>query len=189
MVQRLESTSAQLVMIQEHHMDEQKLAKISEQLKKQGWSAWFAPAIGTIGKGKKRGTSGGVGFAWRPSIDICRAPEDLVPGRLVATAMRTRSFGIIFVYSIYGVVGDIERTAAIWNVAYRHTLGCLSSLEATTTMSQVHLRRGGLGLVSSLRPASPHAELRTQAAVWTTLECTPYWSSLSRPRWTWTQRL
>eukprot|EP00972_Heterocapsa_arctica_P003771 561362-Heterocapsa_arctica.AAC.1 len=37
--------------------------------------------------------------------------------------MRTRSFGIMFVYSIYGVVGDIERTAAIWNVAYRHTLG------------------------------------------------------------------
>eukprot|EP00972_Heterocapsa_arctica_P003643 543485-Heterocapsa_arctica.AAC.1 len=80
MAQRLGSTSAQFVLVQEHHMDAARLAKISEQLKKKGWSTCLAPAIGTIGKGKKKGTSGGVGFAWRPSIDVCRAPEDLVPG-------------------------------------------------------------------------------------------------------------
>ena len=55
-MQRLEGSSANLVLIQEHHMDEGKLAKISEQLLKKGWSTWFAPAIGTIGKGKKGGT-------------------------------------------------------------------------------------------------------------------------------------
>eukprot|EP00972_Heterocapsa_arctica_P032312 4763503-Heterocapsa_arctica.AAC.1 len=69
MVQRLGSTPAQFVLVQEHHMDAARLAKISEQLKKKGWSSWFAPAIGTVGEGKRKGASGGVDFAWRPSID------------------------------------------------------------------------------------------------------------------------
>ena len=45
-----------------------------------------------------------------------------MPGRLAVTAMRTKQLGVTFVYSIYGVVGDELRTAAIWEVAHRHTL-------------------------------------------------------------------
>ena len=116
-MQRLANTPAQLVLVQEHHMRRERLEKEHEQLKKDGWLSWFAPAVDT-GKG---GTSGGVGFAWRPSVDICREPEELVPGRLVVTAMRTKLMGITFVYSIYGVVGDQLRTEAIWEAAYRHS--------------------------------------------------------------------
>ena len=70
--------------------------------------------------GKGKGTSGGVGFARRATVDVCREPEDLVPGRLLASAVKSRAFGFFFIYSMYGVAGDVERTVAIWEVAHRH---------------------------------------------------------------------
>eukprot|EP00975_Prorocentrum_lima_P052840 11077278-Prorocentrum_lima.AAC.1 len=66
-----------MVAFQEHHLKGEPLRKYHVKLKAMGWSSWLGEALPT----KKKGTTGGVGFAWKPYLDVCMGPRDLVAGR------------------------------------------------------------------------------------------------------------
>ena len=104
-------SKADVVCFQEHHLAEDRLGGFQRQLKGLGWSSWLAAAIPT-GRG---GTTGGVGFAWKTRVDVCVRPHSLVAGRAAAMAVRTRMCGVLFVYSVYGFVGQVDKTRGmVW---------------------------------------------------------------------------
>ena len=42
MLRMLEQTGADILMVQEHHMLDDKITAVHGRLKREGWSSWFA---------------------------------------------------------------------------------------------------------------------------------------------------
>ena len=103
-----EASSAQVLAIQEHHMHtEAQLDQAAIKLAKQGWSACWSKAQLT-GRG---GTSGGVAILWRRYLEVVAPPQEVIAARCIALPIRHAKIGILWLYSIYLLVGDKDGPA------------------------------------------------------------------------------
>ena len=106
-------------MVQEHHMLDDKITAVHGRLKREGWSSWFAAAVATAGG---KGSSGGVGFIWRPFLALSSRPVQVVAGRAACAGLRSAKLGTIMLYPLYGWTGRPGRTEAeLYQPVREHT--------------------------------------------------------------------
>ena len=113
-VAKLDLSLADIWCIQEHRLlKKASLNKFAKQHKKAGWSTFLGAAQRT-----EKSTSGGVGFLWRPSIDVASEPVSLVAGRVSSMTIRTKDLGVIAICSVYGHSGDGEGVSNMKLIEY-----------------------------------------------------------------------
>jgi len=115
---------AHVLFIAEHKVPLHRIDEFSDSLRKLGWHAALAPALGTGNwLGNREATSAGTGVLTRAHIGQVWHDEDhvLVPGRLVVTYIETDSLGEVATYAIYLVSG------VGLNDANTHTLAVLGA--------------------------------------------------------------
>jgi hypothetical protein len=101
-ISKLDLSLSDIWCIQEHRLlKKASITKFSKKHNNSGWSSFLGPAHRT-----EKSTSGGVGFLWKPCLDVASEPEALVTGRLAVMTIRTKDLGMIVIYSVYGHSGE-----------------------------------------------------------------------------------
>ena len=110
--------SVQVVLCQEHHLDEQSVPDAQAWCKKRGWNSIFAPAIAT----EAGGTQGGVSILAREGLGLMsptNVQAELVKGRALAAIVQAPGYSDMMMVSLYlrhglGIQGpNVETLVAI----------------------------------------------------------------------------
>ena len=105
-----------LLCVQEHGVLDHMVAGVSGKLFKAGWKSVWLPARATEAGGR----SAGVAILAKSFVDLGAddgVPKQVVPHRLLATAVGLKGIGKLIIYSAYGMVsegmGDFNRSMLV----------------------------------------------------------------------------
>ncbi len=72
-------------------------------------------------KGPRGGRSSGVGFLWKPWLQVIRRPVCLVEGRVQHMAIRHPKLGEFHFYNVYSAQAGSLKARDIYQLLYTHT--------------------------------------------------------------------
>ncbi len=116
---RLRCTRAELVLLQEHHLPQSRIADASAWALRHGWHSLFLPAA----EGTGGGWRGGVAILARPHIGLgapVAGPIEVVPARAIAASVEPPGFRRTTVLSVY--LEDGKGTSAV-NLRHMQEIG------------------------------------------------------------------
>ncbi len=123
-MRRLRCTRAELVLLQEHHLPQSRIADASAWALRHGWHSLFSPAV----EGTGGGWRGGVAVLARPHIGLgapAAGPIEVVPARVLAASVEPPGFRRTTVLSVY--LEDGKGTSAA-NLRHMQEIGrCVQS--------------------------------------------------------------